>query len=192
MTRALAIALCLAAPALGCYTSRSTTTARTAVEQALLSQSAESTLAGLEIPAALQGKSYFLVEDQFEATDGKWVVAQVHQKLLAAGLKAGGKKTADVFVYPSVANAAIDDSRWFLGLPALPIPIPNVGAVTLPELALFKYDTQRGRNRMNVYGHHGSGELAFQTATGSTEKYFTRWTILLFIAFRTTDLAAPF
>jgi hypothetical protein len=192
MTRALAIALCLALPALGCYSTRTTTTARTAVEQALLSQSAESTLAELEIPVELRGKSYFLVEDQFEASDGKWVIAQVHQRLLAAGLKAGGKKTADIFVYPSVGNAAIDEHRWLLGLPEVPIPIPNVGSIATPELALFKYDTQRGRNRMNVYGHHASGELAFQTATGSTEKYYSRWTLLLFIAFRTTDLTPPF
>jgi hypothetical protein len=192
VTRTLAIALCLALPALGCYTSRSTTTARTAVEQALLSQSAESTVADFQIPAELRGKSYFLVEDQFEAADGKYVIAQVHQKLLAAGLKAGGKKTADVFVYPSVANAGIDDSKIFLGMPELPIPVPNVGTLSIPELALFKWDAQRGRNRMNAYGHHASGELAFQTATVSTQKYYTRWTLLFFIAFRTTDLAAPF
>jgi hypothetical protein len=129
LTRTLAILVCLALPALGCFSSRVTTTARTAVEQALLSQSAESTLAALEIPAELKGKSYFLVEDQFEATDGKWVIAQVHQKLLAAGLKAGGKKTADLFVYPSVANAAIDDSGLFLGIPEIPVPIPNVGTI---------------------------------------------------------------
>jgi hypothetical protein len=162
------------------------------VEQALLSQSAESSVAEFEIPAELRGKSYFLVEDQFEAMDGRYVIAQVHQKLLAAGLKAGGKKTADVYVYPSVGNAAIDDSSLFLGVPALPIPIPNVGSLTLPELALFKLQRQLGRNRMSAYGHHSTGELAFRTATVSSQKYYTRWTILFFVAFRTTDLAAPF
>ncbi len=120
------------------------------------------------------------------------MIAQVHQKLLAAGLKAGGKKTADLFVYPSVANAAIDDNGLFLGIPEIPVPIPNVGTIAFPELALFKHEVQRGRNRMNVYGHHGSGELAFRTETGSTEKFYSRWVVLFFIAFRTTDLAAPF
>ncbi len=192
MIRALSILLCFVIPALGCYTNRVTTTARSAVEQALLSQSAESTLADQTIPAELRGKSYFLVESQFEATDGKWVIAQVHQKLLAAGLKAGGKKTADIFVYPAVANAAIDDWEWLLGVPSLPVPIPQVGVITTPEAAIFKYTTQRGRNRMNLYGHHGSGELAFQTATGSTEKYFSRWTLLFILSFHTTDLASPF
>ncbi len=176
---------------LGCASYRTTTTPRTAVEQALLSQSAESTLERLAIPE-LAGKSFFVSPDLFEAIDGKYVLAQINQKLLAAGGKAGGQKTADILVYPSVANAAIDDRSIFLGIPEFPFAIPGVGAITVPELALFKLATQRGRNRMNVYGHYNTGELAFRTETASTERSYSRWIILFLITFRSTDLVAPF
>ena len=187
----LLLGLGLAATA--CSTHSVTTTARTATEQALLSQAAEATVAELEV-GDLRGKSFFVKPDHFEAFDGKYVLALLHRKLLAAGMLAADKEEeAQVLVYPAVANAAIDERAFMIGIPELPLAIPGVGALPLPELALFKREIQRGRNRMHVFGKHAESDaLAFESPIVSKEKYFSRWKILFVISFRRTDLSEPF
>jgi hypothetical protein len=39
---------------------------------------------------------------------------------------------------------------------------------------------------------HASGDLAFATEPASSQRYYTRWTILFLLSFRTTDLVEPF
>jgi hypothetical protein len=176
----------------GCGTFRTTTTARTAREQALLSQAAEATLAALRVDAPA-GKLYFIKEDAFEAPDEKYVLGLVHRKLLETGMRAAShEEEAEILVYPSVAHAAIDERRGLIGISELPIAIPGVGAITLPELTLLKREIQWGRNRMQLFGRHArSGQLAFASDAVSSERYYSRWTLLFLISFRLTNLLPP-
>jgi hypothetical protein len=99
---------------------------------------------------------------------------------------------ADIVVYPRIANSAIDDWSVSFGLPALPLVIPGVGGLAIPELPLFKLETQRGRNRMGVYAVDKSGKLSFEIPFVSKETYYKRWVLLFIVSFRTTDLEKPF
>jgi hypothetical protein len=177
----------------GCATGRVTTTARTAVEEALLSQSAEQALDQLAV-RNLQGRSFKIVTDDFEATDGKYILSYLSRRLLDLGLHpAPASQEADVLVHIGVANAAIDDSSWAIGIPELPLILPGVGGLTLPEVILLGRKIQWGRNRVNIYGTFArSGEKAFESALLHGEKHYTRWRVLFVLSFHFTDLAEPF
>lgn len=189
----LLASMVLALLLIGCSTTRSTTTARTAIEQALLSQTAKRVVDEMDF-STLAGKSFVMKEDKFDATDGKYVLAALQEQLLESKLKVAAKDDdADVLIYPRVAAAAIDDTTSFVGVPSLPLIIPGAGGVTIPELALYKLQRQYGRNRMGVHGQYTkTGELAVSVPEIAKQSYYSRWTILFLISFRTTDLEKPF
>ena len=174
-------------------TMRSTTTARTAIEQALLSQASERSIALMDFKS-LAGKSFVIKEDKWDAVDGKFVLAQLREQLLASGLTAADKEeSATLLVYPRSGAHGIDDSEFLLGLPAIPVPIPTVGTLQTPELALFAIKRQRGRDRMGVeVEERKTGVLAKQTDMIATQTRYDRYTILIFFGFHTTDLGKPF
>ena len=176
----------------GCSKLRESTTPRTAVEQALLSQAAEATIGQFDF-GELRGKSFAMDASDFEAIDSKYILGTLKQRLLESGLKEAKAEEADVIVYPRVANAGIDDSSFLLGVPELPIPVPGVGIVKMPEASLLAWKTQRGRNRMAVFAADArTGQLALATETVSSETHY-RWITALFVlSFKSTDLSEPF
>ena len=173
----------------GCWNFRESTTVRTAVEQALLSQAAEKTIRGFDF-GDLRGKSFAIDTTDFKASDfdtidAKYILGTLKQKLLEDGLREAKADEADLLICPRVANAAIDDSAFSLGMPDLPLVIPNMGAIRIPSLSLFRWNTQKGRNRMAVYAVDlDTGLLAMATETVSTETTYRRIGILTFIVFR--------
>lgn len=187
------VLLGLTATLFACTTSRTSTTARTAVEEALLSQSAEATIEAFRCPE-LSGRSFTISEDYFEAVDGKYVLGTLRKHLISQGMHpAPDPATAELIIYPTVANAGIDDKTFTLGIPPLPIELGQFGMVQFPEFALVRHHSQLGRNRMSLHAvWRESGQPAFWTDEMSSERKYNRWLLLFFIAFRVTDLEEPF
>lgn len=186
------ICLALAMGMAGCVTQRSSTTARTAVEQALLSQAAETSISEITL-ADVDGKRFHVKEDFFEATDGKYMLAVLNKRLARlGGMPADSEEEAELLIYPAVAHAAVDDTGILLGIPEIPLLIPGMGSVTIPELALFKYSSQKGHNRMFLNVEHADdSNPPSSTETVSAGRFYNRWTILFLISFRTTNLNPP-
>lgn len=189
------ICLCVFASLLnGCGTFRKTSTTRTALEQALLSQSVESALNSMQVER-MEGKSFSIDPQWVQAVDEEYIFTAVNQRLLESGMKASEDSAkSDVVVYPSVAYSGTDDSSFLLGIPAIAIPLPFSSApLTTPELALFKLDRQYGRTSLGLYGvERSSGELAFSVPMKAGEAYYKLWTILFLINFDTTNLPEPY
>jgi hypothetical protein len=185
----------LAAPLLlcACGMDRLTTTQRTVIEQALLSQSAEQAVARLEIPAG-EDRRFFIDAEEFEATGKPHILAALHHRLLLEGYRvAGDRDDADVIVHPRALYAGIDDDRTFVGIPAIPIPVPGVGTMATPEVVIFRLLKQRGRASIAQAAYEReSGAREFDQAPVFGEKRYDRWTILIFFHFRTSDLGEPF
>lgn len=177
----------------GCGTLKTTQTPRTALEQALLSEAAVRALKGFRV-SGVEGKKFFLDTSQFKAVDQEIIVARLHETFLQAGMmRAGEAKDADIIIHPSVDYAGIDRATILWGLPPIPFPIPSVGTITTPELALFKRDSQYGRNKMAAYGvERESGRLAFSIPPSSGQAYYSRWTFLIAFGFKTSDMPEPY
>lgn len=178
----------------GCKATRMTTTDRTAVEQALLSKSVEATILSNEIPAG-HGTSFQIHKEEYTAADKNLVASRLRAALLKSGYAdaATMEGKSDLTIFPNVDFSAIDDSAFFVGVPSIPIPVPPLGAIQTPELALVKKDDQWGRSRIGVTAiETETGELAFSTIARPAEEKYVRWTLLLVFGFRQTSLDEPF
>lgn len=178
----------------GCAMTRTTTTDRTAVEVALLTQTASESVKTLEIPP-LSARSYALVDEAFDAPEKDFILSEFHELLLRANghrIEEGADE-ADLLIEPRVNFAHIDDDKFLLGIPSIPIPIPGAGALVTPEIAIFGLETQKGRSRFSLFGQEReSGALVFADTAEAREHRFRRYTFLIFFKFRTTTLPRPF
>ncbi len=176
----------------GCTSLRTTTTARTALEQALLSQAAETSMQKLKFEKAGL-RSYLIKKDYLAAVDAEYLMGTLNQRLLSLGLRAADADAeAELFVYPSVAHAGIDDYSFLIGLPSIPLSLPGVGGITIPEAALFKHTNQRASNRLFVTIKDAkTKQHVLTTETVNSEKYYDRWAVFFLFHWRTTDLLPP-
>ncbi|MBI1289767.1 hypothetical protein GC173_00790 [bacterium] len=176
----------------GCSTSRTTTTPRTAIEQALVSQSAEWALEKFEDPN-MSGKTFTFDDSQFDAVDKAFSLSALRLQLLKFGLKEAKADEAELIARPRSAVSSIDDSSFLIGIPELPIIIPGAGSVSIPEIALLGYNKQIGMNRMGMYAaERESGSLAHDFGISASRAHYVRWRVLFFISFRHTNLEEPY
>ena len=178
----------------GCTTTKTSTTARTAVEMALMSESAKRAIDELDDGAVGPYQRFFIDENYFVATDQEYMLSALRRALLNKGLHSvESEEDADIIVQPRIAAAAIDENKGMLGVPSVPAALPGIGAIELPELALYKKFKQQAVNKMGVFAINADDRsLAFDWGEGSGEAYYTRYTVLFLITFRTTDLNEPY
>lgn len=180
--------------AAGCTSGRITTTTRTAVEQALLSQTTEESIGKMKFDG-LSGK-VFIRKDYCTVPDSEYIIGTLQKHFLDMGLAVADDCTtvsADTVVYPVVAHGGIDDTTVMIGVPSIPMTLGNLGNVTLPEIALFKYSSQTARNRMYVMAKNmKTKKLTCETETVATEKYYDRYVLFFVFSFRLSDLKAPY
>lgn len=190
---AILIALTMMLPLAGCTLQRSTTTERTAVEQALLSSSAEEAISRLETPVG-EDRTVFIDRSDFESVDQGHVLAALSEHFVDSGFRlVSDREQAQLVVQPRSLYGGIDDNEILVGIPELPIIVPGAGTLSIPELALFKMHTQRGRHGLaSVVVKRKNGAMAFQQDPAFGDKFYKRWTILMFFNFRTTNLDRPF
>lgn len=178
----------------GCTTSRVTTTDRTAVEQALLARTAEDVIGQFMAVPPAEGRGFRLDETGLDGPDKIHIAAAMKARFLKDGLRlTTGTAPSDATIVPRVLMSGIDDDEYLLGIPSIPIPVPGYATVHLPEMAIFKLHTQRGRTELGytAYESASGAPLANQDPLQSTRKY-RRWTIFFVLMFRTGDLGDPF
>ena len=194
--------LCLTVSA--CAVTRVTTTKRTAVEEALITKSITTSIRSLEIENG-NDRSIYIDTNSIEECDAaicgldrytRYLVYSLKETLLQKGFHVSdNKETADLVAHIKLDYAAIDDGETLVGLPSIPIPIPGVGTVGTPEIALFSKTTQYGRVRFSLHAVENkekTDKLVFSNQSKAAETYYSRWTVLLIFGFKTTDLAKPF
>ncbi|MEQ8821937.1 MAG: hypothetical protein RLY93_17015 [Sumerlaeia bacterium] len=197
LTRVVPIFL-LAAMASGCgVVTRSTTTTRTAVEVALLTQSLEDAIEelGVEAPTGgetqvTQGQSFHLVTSELaSAVEKDYLISKLRERLLKLGLvEAKDKDSANLVVFPRVDYNQIDDHETLIGIPEL-----EFQGFQTPEVKLFKFDKQKGRSKVSMYGTDASsGVMVFASDPVGQQRYYDRVTFLFIAKFKSTDLEEPF
>jgi len=172
----------------GCSVARKTDTARTAVEQLLLSTATDRAMGNLACDA-LKGRKAFLDVSNLEAYDKGYVTGTLRDTLGARGVRlVADAKQADVIIEARSGALAIDGSEFLLGIPALPIPIPGAGVVQTPELAIFKRVSQEGVAKFALSSRQKETcEQILSTGPLTGDAYYNRFTIL-FIQWKSTDI----
>lgn len=187
--------LMVAAVISGCAMSRESTTDRTAIEVALLTQTASEAIRSIPVSSNdIGSKSYVIKDDAVAAPEKSFILSELNDLLLAADAHVlVGENEPDVTIEPRINFAHIDDDKFLVGIPAVPLPIPGAGTLSTPEIAFFSMNTQKGRSRVSLFGYESdTGKRVFSATATPSEHRFRRYRFLIFFTFRTTTLPDPF
>jgi hypothetical protein len=174
----------------GCNSPRITETGRSAVEQLLLSGVVDLGLGRADF-TAFAGKKAFVEYDYLAPQVDKPYVQGVFEKQLARNgvIVIRDAKDADILVQIVCGTLATDTTKFTIGLPQLPIPVPDTSiSIAIPEMSLYQKLTRSG------YGKFG-----FSVLDGKTRKpvkvmpnilartSYTNWVFFL-IPFKSHDM----
>jgi hypothetical protein len=127
----------------GCTTTKTTTTARTATEQLLLSTATDHALQKIGLDF-LSGRKVFLDSSNYDSYDSKYVIGTLRDALSRCGaILADSATNCDVIVEVRSGALAVNESDTMFGIPSCGIPIPLAGTVQTPEIAFYKSTQQR-------------------------------------------------
>lgn len=161
----------------GCTTTRTSDTARTGMEQLLISNAVDQTLDKTALPP-VDGRKVFVEEKYLDgAVDKGYVVAKMRQKLLNHGAMLVDKKEdSEITVELSTGGVGTDNVSSFVGMPGLAVPgLP----IELPEVRVYEKTSQFGTAKIGVVAYAtGNGQLIYDSGTPLARADESRWSVL--------------
>lgn len=156
------------------------------VTQQLMTRSLERALAQLDL-GKLRGPGVNVdVFVQFVPTGNQAFV----KEFVIAWLQAHGVRTVSespeikVKLFASVYGT--DSDNTLIGIPAFQAPVVNL---PFPEIALFKWQRNRGQAELRIYEFEGKTDTLLGTqAPGIGRAKYDNFTVLLFIGFTVSDV----
>lgn len=169
--------LCLAcAPALlvGCGTTRTTNTQRTATEQLLISDAIDRAVQEVDF-SKLSGQSVYFDEQHLKnVVDDGYLISSLRQHLLASGcILKDIRSQANYVVEPRAGAVGTDSDELLFGIPATNVPqvtllsgLPSA----IPEVPVIKRRHQRGVAKIAVFAYRReTGEPVWQSGIATNE-----------------------
>jgi hypothetical protein len=165
-----------------------TATARSTIEQRLLSRSLERALAQIDV-SMFQGKRVFLdlaaltADQTFART---YVAAELRQR----GVRIVSDLTeSEVRMQVIAPGLGVDQGETLIGIPATTVPVLSL---SVPEIALFKWVRHYGTTELKFYAYDNKDGRALEVAPSALgESRYSQFTILLVIRFTRHDLDEP-
>jgi hypothetical protein len=143
---------------IGCGTTRSTDTNRTATEQLLISDAIDRAVQSIHLQA-LAGQTVYLDDSRLgDAVDRNYLVSTLRQHLLASGCALRAERDQAEFIVEARAGAiGTDRNDLLFGVPSMNVPqiMPvQPVAAAIPEVPLAKRRDQRGIAKIAVFAYH--------------------------------------
>lgn len=156
----VAILLATVAPiAVGCGTTRSTDTNRTATEQLLISNAIDMAVQSVDVKT-LAGQSVFLDDSRLgDVVDRNYLISTLRQHLLASGCNLRDQRDQADFIVEARAGAVGTDRNDLLfGVPSTNVPqifpLQPVPGAVIPEIPIAKRRDQKGIAKIGVFAYH--------------------------------------
>ncbi|MBM82931.1 MAG: hypothetical protein CMJ78_20405 [Planctomycetaceae bacterium] len=138
---------CLAA--VGCTTTSTSNTARTSVEQLLVSNSIDQTLEQIDF-RVFKEQNVFIDDKFLDCVDKNYLVGSVRHRAARGGATlVGARDNADVVLELRSGGVGTDNSEAFVGVPEIVLP----GMITLPEVRLLTRTAQRGVAKIGMFAY---------------------------------------
>ena len=132
----------------GCTTTRTSDTARTGVEQLLISNAVDQALDKVDF-SPLVGRSVFLETKYLDCTDKNYLVAALRHEVMMNGAKVVEKiEDAEQIVEIRSGSVGTDRSDSFFGSPSLAVPGPL--PISLPEVRVVSRQAQYGTAKLGL------------------------------------------
>ena len=137
MSRCMVLTNCiiLALGVSGCATQKESFTARTGVEQMLISSAVDKSLDHIDF-APLRGKQVYLETKYLDCVDKNYVLLALRHRMLLVGATLPDKADhADVIVEVASGGVGTDAQELFVGVPEIPLAPPS--PIAIPKLSLM-------------------------------------------------------
>jgi hypothetical protein len=166
--RLAALSLFALFTAIGCGTTRTSNTARTATEQLLISDAVDRTVQQINFKVLAGEAVFFDTAQMGDVVDKGYVISCMRQHLLASGCIMKDKKEDATFVIePRVGVVGTDNHDLMFGIPAFSVPQLATGSVlpsSVPEIAFAKRRDQMGVAKIAVFAYRReTGEPVWQS-----------------------------
>ena len=131
---------------LGCASTKTSNTARTATEQLLISNAVDQALDKMDF-RAFSGHTVFLDDRYVDCLDKQYVIASVrHHILHQRAILVTKPEEAEVLVEMRTGVVGTDIADSFLGIPEVTVP----GMLTLPEVRVLTRQVQTGTAKLGI------------------------------------------
>jgi len=144
------LAGCLAVAA-GCATQKESHTARTGVEQLLVSSAIDQSLDKVDL-SALRRQPVFLETKYLDCVDKNYIIVSLHRRLLQQDAQLVDKpEQADVILEVASGGVGTDGQDMFVGIPEIPLPPPS--PISIPRLAFVERKRLNGTAKLLVVAY---------------------------------------
>ena len=180
MVRKLSLVLCcgaLLATISGCATTKESDTARTGVEQLLVSSAVDSALDKIDL-TPVRGAKVHLEEKYLDCVDKNYVILALEQRLLMNGSTLVDKaEDSDVIMHVTSGGVGTDRQEKFIGISEIPLPPPS--PVMIPQVSIFSRQRANGTAKLRVVAFDTKSRLpVLQGGVALARSDFKSWKIL--------------
>lgn len=157
----------------GCTTTRTTDTARTGMEQLLISNAVDQTLNKVALPQ-VAGRKVFVDDKYLEAVDKGYILGSLRQRLLTNGAHVvDAKEGSDITMEVFSGGVGTDNVESYMGIPGLTVPgLP----VEIPEVRLYEKKSQFGTAKLGMVAYAtDSGDMLMDSGRSLARADDSRW-----------------
>ena len=160
----------------GCTTTRTTNTARTGMEQLLISNAVDQTLNKVALPE-VSGRKVFVDDKYLESVDKGYILGSLRQRLLTNGAHVvDAKEGSDITMEIFSGGVGTDNVESYLGVPGLTVPgMP----VEIPEVRLYEKKSQFGTAKLGMVAYATtSGDMLMNSGRSLARADDSRWSVM--------------
>ena len=142
----------------GCATIKESDTARTGIEQLLISSAVDRALDKIDFTPVHSAKVY-VEPKHLDCVDKEYVLVALHHRLLAQNCTLVDKpEDADVQMEISSGSVGTDRQDLFIGIPEIPLAPPS--PIAIPKLSLFNRSKSMGTAKLLVVAFDSKSRAA--------------------------------
>lgn len=132
----------------GCATTKESDTARTGIEQLLISSAVDQALDKVDL-TPVRGAKVYLEEKYLDCVDKNYVIVSLEQRLMMNGSTLAAKpEDADVIMHVSSGGVGTDRQEKYFGISEVPLPPPS--PVSIPQVSIVSRQRANGTARLRI------------------------------------------
>jgi len=172
----------------GCAWFKRTEPPRAATEQLLLSVSADRAMASVNLTIFANRKVY-LDTGYFDSYDSKYAIGEIRDALSRAGaLLESNPTNSDIIIEARAGALSTDSAETLFGVPSTGLPVPLAGAVSIPEIAIYKSQKQDACAKIALLAYANDSREHIYSSGPLVGKSYNHYHKFLFLSWIRTDL----